>query len=254
MRNNQNEKSALLASVLEGDQNLFRFTSYIYFELSNLCNYASIHTRCPLYTMRDQTNILSGKIVYDALETMGKYNYSDTICFHSYNEPLIDPRLFEFIRTARKMCPKSNISIWTNGYYLNQGLALELVEAGVTEFIITAYTQSEKERFEKIRFPVSYKIQNRSKLDGRRRLYNKDRLFDAHCNKPCFAPLHRLAITAKGKINLCCYEWKRQHPFGNLYKQSFEEVMKNDKMWLVYEQLSKGIRLLDFCKHCSRSR
>ena len=115
---------------------MFEHTSRISIELSNLCNYARIHKKCPLNLVETPV-ILPAKIVFDVLETLERYNFQGIIAFHTYNEPLIDPRLFQFIEFARKACPHSDIFILTNGYYLTQTLADELVDSGVSKIIIS---------------------------------------------------------------------------------------------------------------------
>ena len=236
------------------NQDIFQNTKSVCIELSNLCNYANIHKKCPLYTLQSSKTILSSKIAHRVLATLKKYNFFGTILFSTYNEPLMDPRLFEFIRLAHYMNPKAGICIWTNGYYLNEMLVLELVEAGVTELHITAYSKIEKERFEKIQIPIPYNIlyfSSLSNMDDRLTLYKKSEVF---CSIPCSAPLKQIIITAKGEISLCCYDWKRQHCFGNLYKQSLEEILRNGQMQLVYNQLIKGERHLNLCKRCTHAR
>jgi len=243
-------KSKLLITVLEEDRSIFSFTQNVYLELSNLCNYADVHKKCPVNRLQKQKNILPSKIVRDVLQTLGRFRFSGSIGFHTYNEPLIDPRLFEFIRYARKACPQSNIYICTNGYYLTEGLALELVEAGASSFFISAYSQQEEERLKKIDVPVDYTVQ-RMTLDDRLDLYEAT---ETNCDKPCYSPLYQVIVTAEGRIALCCLDHQRRNCFGNLYEQSFEEAMKNDRMWLAYERLSKGDRFLSLCKRCTSYR
>jgi FkbM family methyltransferase len=235
-----------VTQTLGGDGTLFQYTHHVYLELSNLCNYAHLHKACPVAQLAQNKDILPSQIVEDVLDTLHRYGFRGRIGFHTYNEPLMDPRLTQFTRRARQACPDSEIYICTNGYYLDQTMAEELVQTGVNHIHVSAYSDSEQRRLEAIRVPVQYHV-DRMTLDKRMDAYDKPETDD---NRPCYSPLYQIIVTAAGRISLCCMDWKRQHCFGDLHKQSFEQAMKDPAMWSLYEQLSKGDRRLSLCKRC----
>ncbi|MBN1817455.1 MAG: methyltransferase domain-containing protein [Sedimentisphaerales bacterium] len=232
------------------DENPFCRTGHVYLELSNECNYADIHKSCPVSQLRQNKDILPTRIVCEVLDTLSDYNYAGRIAFHTYNEPLMDPRLFTFIAYARRVCPQSEIFICTNGYYLHQEMADKLVQTGVTNIYVSAYSDSEYSRLAQIRLPIPYHVE-RQKLDQRLDSYDRPPTGDT---QPCYNPLYQLTITASGKICLCCIDWKRQYTFADLYTQPFERAMRNPEMWRIYDRLSKGDRCLGLCKRCRFSR
>lgn len=224
-------------------------TSRVTFELSNLCNYSKIHKKCPLNLSQEPT-ILPRRIVFDVLDYLAKHDFAGQVAFHNYCEPLIDPRLFEFIGYARRRCSRSDIYICTNGFYLNQTMADELVSAGVTSIRVSAYSQSEFERLSKIKPEIPFTVW-KARLDDRLNVY------EASINdtgKPCFAPLNEIIVAREGCISLCCLDWQRVYRFGNLYEQTFEQVLSNGQLQEIYERLSKGDRFLDICRRCGWSR
>lgn len=231
-------------------ENLFKYTSRITFELSNLCNYAPIHNKCPLYCETDKI-ILPKKIVFSVLDCLQKNQFEGLIAFHMYNEPLIDPRLFLFLNAVKEKCPKSQIVIWTNGFYLNQVIVDELIDAGVTSLIVTAYTNEENERLNKLKAKIHLEV-NSGYFDDRMRLYNKKPIEEE--KNPCYAPLNDICITRDGKVGLCCLDWKRQYCFGDLNKQSMEEILLQSEIFNSYLELSRGNRIYDICKVCGWSR
>jgi len=231
------------------EKDILIHTTRITLELSNLCNYAQIHKKCPL-NIAGEPEILPKEIVFDVLNFLEKHNFSGQIAFHNYCEPLMDPRLFKFVEYARNACPYADIYICTNGYYLNQVLADELVAAGVSSILVSAYSRSEFERLSKIKIDIPFRVW-RAQLDDRLDLY------EAKVNdigKPCFAPLNEIIIAREGCISLCCLDWRRVYRFGNLHEQKFEQVMSSGQLQAVYERLSKGDRFLDLCKRCGWSR
>lgn len=230
-------------SVPEAD--ILKYTNRVSFELSNLCNYAGIHPKCPLHQVSKPV-ILPAGIVYDVTDTLAEYNFKGTIAFHTYNEPLIDPRLFMFIKYARHACPGSHIYICTNGYYFNEMLAQEMTEAGVSEIHISAYSQSEFDRLSSIKPAITYNVEM-MKLDARLDLYDRE---ENSMGEPCFAPLNEIIIGREGVISLCCLDWRRDYSFGDLHTQSFKDVLKTGELHAVYERLSRGDRFLPACRRC----
>lgn len=228
---------------------MFSKTAQVALELSNLCQYAGIHKKCPLRFAGDPV-YLPGKIVYDVLGTLGRHGFEGTIVFDVYNEPLVDPRLFQFVAFAHEACPRSELCIWTNGRYLNQALAEELADIGLSRIRVSAYSRAEHDRLAKIRPSIRYDVVLR-RLDDRLRFYKRR---ERPSSVPCFAPLTDIIIAREGCISLCCHDWERRHTWGDLREQTFEEVMRSGELQAVYERLSRGDRFLYLCKRCGLSR
>lgn len=220
------------------------------FELSNLCQYASMHKQCPLH-LTESAIILPQAIVLNVLDTISSWGYTGIIGFHTYNEPGIDPRLFTFISYARIKCPKSHIVIMTNGFYLDNNLVNEYMAVGVNEMFISAYSEKEYKRFSNIQSQLKINI-NKPVLDKRLDIYDRPEI--QADNKICLAPYNELMITREGYVGLCCLDWRRDQCFGDLRDQSLEEILVSDKMINAYENLSCGNRVFDICKRCDWSR
>lgn len=249
LKNNKPSGMSSLQNIEVGDENILKYTSRVSIELSNLCNYAEIHKKCPLHDVTEPT-ILPTKIVFNVLDTLKSNDFQGTIAFHTYNEPLMDPRLFKFIEYAHDVCPKSEIYICTNGYYLNQILLDELINIGVSKIHVSAYSKSEFKRLSKLKSNISFSVEM-MKLDDRLHLYETK---ENNRKKPCYAPLNEIIIAREGCISLCCLDWQRLYTYGNLYKQTLEEVIRSGELHAVYKKLSKGERFLPICKKCGWSR
>lgn len=231
-------------------QGIFNKTKRISLELSNLCNYAMIHKKCPLNRIKNG-KILPSRIVYHILETCQKYDFQGHIAFHTYNEPGIDPRLMMFIKKARERLPKSKLILQTNGYYLDQGLAEEYEKTGLSILRISAYSEAEYKRLSKIKLNIPVTVQ-KMVLDNRLGLYSQAKIINS--KQACHAPFNEVIVTNEGRISLCCLEWKRRHLFGDLNKETFEKAMRDKRMLAVYDNLSHGRRKFEICKRCTWSR
>ncbi len=239
----------------EPNKGIFKNTTRISIELSNLCNYSKVHKKCPLH-LHKEPRILPEKIFLQIIKTCKEYDFKGGIAFHCYNEPGIDPRLMMFIKITREALPKATIFIMTNGFYFDENLAEEYQKNGVDMLIISAYSPKEEQRFKDIKlrskiphFSISklYQI----KLDDRLTIYEREKI---DCTKPCHAPLDEVIITNEGKVSLCCLEWKREHCFGNLHKQSMADILNSEKVQRTYKNLLSGKRTLDICKRCNCAR
>ena len=232
------------------DNELFKYTNYIYFELSNMCNLSHYHKECPLSLEKNKI-ILPSKIVLETLDVLNKFNFNGTIAFHNYNEPLIDPRLIKFIEYSRKSCPNSKIYFSTNGIFLNQIILDELIESGLTNIHISAYSNKEYERLSKLHYSIYNIISKQTLIKDHLEIYDKPIL---NRKQPCFAPLNQIIISRSGNILLCCRDWKRNHTFGDLFKEKLDNILRKGDLHRVYYKLSSGDRYLDLCSRCGISR
>ncbi|WP_424031169.1 radical SAM/SPASM domain-containing protein [Methanoregula sp.] len=230
--------------------NIFQYTNRVSIELSNLCNYSTFHKKCPL-SFEVDTRILPAKIVISVLDILHKYHFKGMIAFHTFNEPLIDPRLFKFIEYAKKSCPDSTIYFSTNGFYLDQNLADELVECGLTRLHISVYSPKEYERLSKIKLPIRIDLEKMILLNIIPELYQSPILNE---KTPCQAPLGEIIVTRDGQISLCCRDWQRRYILGDLNEETLEEILKRGNLQAIHSHLSKGNRLFNICQRCNWSR
>lgn len=221
----------------------------IYFELSNLCNYAFIHKKCPASYQRT-TRILSAQLVFSVIDELAEFEYNGFVSFHRYNEPLIDPRLYEFITYTRKKLPNAHIVILTNGFYLNDVIAGELRWKGVNCLMVSAYSIPEFNRLCRMNIDYPYQV-IKSLLDTRLDMYDRTPI---DFPKPCYALVNDVTINSEGKVVLCCLDWKNMHEFGDLRKHKLKDIMQEKKFQKAHNDLISGRRNLHLCKRCDWSR
>lgn len=218
----------------------------ISFELSNMCNYAYCHKKCPLHGQKEKV-VLPSRIVRETIDEVAQIDYDGVFAFHTYSEPLIDPRLFSFITYAKTKCPKSKTLILTNGFYLNQQIADELAELKIWILAVTAYSRSEFNRFSALDVKIPYYVFE-SKLDDRQNIYDS---MPVNIKASCFAPVGDVSVACTGDVVLCCLDWKRRHRFGNLTWESFYSILNKKETLEVYNSLIHGERKLYLCRRCN---
>jgi len=229
---------------------IFRRTKRISLELSNLCNHAEIHHRCPAH-FQEEPAILPEAIVDAVLAGCRAYEFQGIISFHLYNEPGIDPRLVLFMRKVKQALPAARLFLLTNGWYLDQTLAREFEAHGLDFLGISAYSEEERARLSRISLGIPVRILLEPH-DDRVHWYT-GQTASGH-SLACYCPLYEICITCRGEVGLCPFDWQRRHVFGNLHKDPLAAVLEQPAVWRLYGELSKGNRELEICRACPTFR
>lgn len=231
---------------------MLEHTKRVTFELSNCCDLAHAHARCPAHLAARLPITLPAEIVDRELGWLGDCGYAGELAFHNYSEPLIDPRLFEFLNTAALLVRKASVYILTNGLILTQVLLDELVLHGVKRLYVSAYTDDEFARLKGFkRHGIDYMVKRFAKLDDRLTIYDRQ---PKTSPGPCAEPLYNLLVRATGDVCLCCNDWRATRTYGNLDKMTLAEVLETGRMQADYARLSIGDRFLPICRRCGVAR
>ena len=106
--------------------------------------------------------------------------------------------------------------MWSNGWYLYTQTALELGKTGVTNFMLSAYSDDEHRRFMELKktlpaglaatdgcsgLPVYFHVRRATSLDDR--METRAEPQEVPCT-PFFRPLRNLTIRSNRNLGLCC--------------------------------------------------
>lgn len=225
----------------------------IFLELSNCCNLAHEHVRCPLHGQMGNPTFLPSTIVYDVMSYLREIEWRGLLLYNVYNEPTIDPRLMMFLQECSAACPGVRQGFITNGEYLDQTLVDEFIAAGADRILVTVYSEPDWKRLKDL---TGVQFTRSEGLDDRLEWYDRgnQNLIQIGKNQPCWAPISEINISCRGNVRLCCYDWKEEHTFGNLAVQSLDEIVRNHEIWQTYDGLRRGQRTLTLCRGCSSHR
>jgi hypothetical protein len=241
-----------IPDVQEGTQLDFVLANvrYVALELSNMCNYATIHPACPAHYVKER-RFLPLSIMGGVLAELQGVGYTGGIILNVYNEPLIDPRLYYLLGTIRRLLGSAEILIITNGQYLDQTILSELKGLfSVDRINVSAYSDVEFERLSKLKADTEY-IVTKTILDTRITWHDRPEI---PVSFPCYSPYTEVIVNCKGQIGLCCYEYKQEIIFGDLRTQSLKEILCSEPMQQAFTDLSSGKRTYDLCKRCGGYR
>ena len=147
---------------------------------------------------------------------------------HFYGEPLLDARLPALCAYAREKLPSVNIIVHTNGTRLNARSFHNLVDHGVTGFVITNHLGLASNRFAGLLSGASEADRRRIRfLDiDQTPLFNRSGLVEPK-NRRRFKRCHYLsdeiAISYQGNV-LCTNDYLERHSFGNVRHETLMDI------------------------------
>jgi len=217
----------------------------VQFEITNQCNYAAQHPKCPASKVTSP-NTLESEIVFKVFDWLGENDYTGEVMFSIYNEPMTDPRLFWFIRELNVRVPKATVYVITNGWNLDQKMLNELHKACRVRVIANGYTPEEQARLG----PLSGATLRTGHLDNRIHMYENK---SGHEGRVCHAVARNFAVWNTGEVALCCYDWKHSIVFGDLHTQTPDEILDSPERARLVKLTEAGRRSeTPVCKGCIR--
>jgi len=167
-----------------------------------------------------------------------KIGFRGEVCLSHYNEPLMDERIIEIAKMARKF-QFSRVFMCSNGDFLTENLANELDNL-MDDIGFTLYmnepTRSKRDMWIRTLFKRS-KIKIAHYTDGEhdRMITHNSPLVDASSlakkfsNNPCHHPQKRMIINHRGQMLLCCDDLVGNFDLGSIHESSIEELWYSEK-------------------------
>ena len=206
------------------------------------------------------------KKIYDELET---YNYSGSIIYSGYVEPLLDKRIYSHLKYIRKKLPNANIEIITNGDPLNDNRILKLFDSGLSVLLISVYDgPKEAEDFHKTMKRLNidekkYVIRNRyytEEQDFGITLSNRSgslsnaeykiKPLEESLKKNCTYPSYTFFIDYNGDSQMCSHDWGKKMIMGNVKNNTIKEIWSSKKFNFVRKKLGNADRNFSPCNVC----
>jgi len=235
---------------------------FLEFELSNQCHYTKVHEWCPRNRLGDTPVItLETSAIKKVIQYFKKFDYSGSVYFSIYNEPLIDNRIFYLIDYVKKELPKCTVQMYTNGILLDFDTAEYLFNAGLDILRLSGYSNEEIKKLTQLQIELkNYGIQNYIEVCNRipADLYGHDNRIDNYTTiknfkEPCYMPIQYFMVYCDGGVSPCFDDWKQSINFGNVYTDDISEILINTIRLRLLENLKSGNRSAEkVCSCCDR--
>jgi len=184
-----------------------------------------------------------------------KYDFYGIVYLSGYSEPLLDPRLIDLIKYIKSHLPRARVFMFSNGVACDENLLSDVIEAGVEVIKLSVYDKKEHDRLS----PIADKVPGvmlRSRVSGpgdddidrRINIYDEQTI---GVGGPCYMPTLFYFVRNNGDINMCNWDWKCTQVFGNLYDDSVEDtLMNNRRLEINCELVNSNRSVLPVCSAC----
>ena len=247
------------AEKLHQKQELF---DHIEIETINRCNGSC--SFCPVNCKVDprEKKVMERMLFESIVEQLAAVNYAGRFTTFSNNEPLLDERIIEWNRYARKRLPKARMHLFTNGTLLTLEKFIALTEL-LDELIIDNYQQElqlikpcreiadyckeHPELTKKVtivlRKPQEVLTSRGGNAPNRKDVgdYGRDR---------CILPFKQMIVRPDGKVSLCCNDAVGKYTLGDLTKESILDVWYGPRFAMVRKCLYEGRENWGNCRSC----
>ena len=224
------------------------------------CSFCPAAAKAERRPYKKMSEALFDKIIMELVER----NWIGSIFMQVNNEPLLDKRLFIFIKRIREKLPQCRICIITNGTLLNID-RLKAMSCLVDEMVVNNYSEKYKLN-PNIKKLYSYVRNHKKEFNSTEivivRRYSKEILAtragaapnkprkNNRINSPCIYPFTDMVVFPDGMVGICCNDCFEVSNFGDLNKENIFEVWQNEKFTELRRKMVKGRDAYSFCTEC----
>lgn len=226
-------------------------------ETSEFCNRTC--SFCPNSIYSQNRNLMLKELFENLIYQLKDLNYSGVICFHQYNEPLLDLRLDNLIEFTRINLRDSTLMISSNGDALTHKRWINLRKKGLDFAVISQYDEEINPTIASLIDKLSsqenealiIKIRGAFNLTGTRGgNVNVNHIPETPLNEPCLRPFSQLVIRYNGMAVLCCEDYIGEAIIGDTRKDKLIEIWQSEKLNEIRIDLLLGNRK-GICAKCN---
>lgn len=197
---------------------------------------------CPQTKTSKNVGKMKMVIFKKIIDQLAEIKYAGRLALYLSNEPLLESRLFDMIRYARKKSSSFFIDISTNGVLLSEKKLEKLFSIGLDNIIVNDYrsdriqnpkriSKNLKELIEQYRYNPKVTYNPRSSKEI---LSNYAGSAISSSNQEelgfCNFPFRKLTISYKGDVLLCCNDFIYETNFGNIINDNIKNIWYSDEM------------------------
>jgi hypothetical protein len=221
---------------IERARDLFkRYVELVEIENHSYCNRTCWFCPNAFMDRRSVNHLMSDALFDKIIRDLQTINYSQTLVWSRYHEPMADESIYARVSEARRRLPKAYLVITSNGDYLNKRSLARLENIGLDRLLLDLYLPDHREHdptelassLEKFRKRTELVVEEKAereyaisgssiKITMGAPIYTKENmstrggLMELPKSKTyrrratCFAPVHHVVIDYDGRGMLCC--------------------------------------------------
>ena len=195
--------------------------------------------------------------------------FSGTIRYSGFVEPLLDKNIYNLLNYAKKTNPNANLEMVTNGDVLNEKRLLKLYESGLDKLQVSVYDGLKefnefKELGKKLNLTneqyilrarylppeQDFGITLSNRAGMLKNAEHKIMPLQKQLQKKCFYPSYTFFMDYNGDVLMCAHDWGKKNLLGNLKNEKFLDIWLSDKARLSRDRLNKADRGFKPCNIC----
>lgn len=239
--------------------NMLRYRDKYFFYTINIENISHCNRKCD-YCPNSQYNTpheyMDENIFKEIISQLKAIKYSGIIAYVFYGEPLIDERLGQFAKLAKKELPNVIQIVYSNGDYLTEELAINLLNSGIDKFVVTVHDKDPTNGLKRLT-PIQAKLNGKMNLTSSSELVLANRggsidvsKYENTSNFTKCPGIKLPVITYNGDMLICCQDYHRNYVMGNIMKENIVSIWNGKYKNIRKELLSKNKATLPICKKC----
>ncbi len=204
------------------------------------------------------------ELIESIIDELSELDYYNRLSIYNNNEPFLDNRIFDIIRSARDKLPKAYLELKSNGKILTTEKIFNIFNSGLDMLYINAYSKSGlldpniqkiQDDIRKIRrfkghledgkyfSRIMIIARSYDEVLGSRAGSSPNKQYEAGpLNRVCFRPYEMMTISPKGDVSVCSEDFYYSILMGNINQQRLSEIWKSNKFNGIREKLIRGER------------
>lgn len=217
----------------------------------------------------DKKEFISNFLHTKLITELSELNFSGTLRYSGFVEPLLDKNIFNLISFARNTINNLNIEMVTNGDVLNKKRLMKLYESGLNKLLISVYDGIEDvNKFQKLfddcnissdkyfirhRYlppEEDYGITMSNRAGMMKNAEHQIQPLTKTLNKPCYYPSYTFFLDYNGDVLMCPHDWGKKLVLGNLNNKSFLDIWSSKLSIMTRKGLINSDRNFSPCNVC----
>ncbi len=223
-------------------------------ETISACNRNCVY--CPVSVNPRPAKMMDEALYKKIIGDLGDIRFTGTLFFCFYSEPLLDKRLFGFLKQARTQLPGATLEVYTNGDLLDFEKFKRLVESGADCIKVSRHDRIPAEPFTRMVEAVKGSQYAKNivifERDEEQELSNRGgAVYVKHPGKLNYCNFKRLTIYVEGNVILCCMDYYSQHRFGNASTERLIDIWNKKDYLDIRRRYWSGLWPYEICRICS---
>lgn len=223
------------------------------------CRFCPASVESP-HRIHDDGHTMSPEGFSRVCDELSRIGFSNRISLYGTNEPLLDDFLTSRVAQASQACPEATIRVMTNGRLLTLNKAEELFAAGLHALDVSIYrpdpyVETVAKQLKQSPWGKSVRIFSRSRNAV---LFNRagwSPHYEPESCLPlqsgCCYPFLQCNISSRLLMGQCCYDYRFEGNWGNLWATSFEAIWNGPRAQRIRLRILKNDRTgSDLCHVC----